>query len=342
MKNKDQKLDKKKMTIEEYEDRYVKYENTNRIKFSLSLLITLVAIVLFTCLLVIVEKVYNINQYAGYVAAVIALIIYIVFFIVPTIKILKSDYFITNVNANKAKEAKNHNKKARKNIAKKIIELHDSINNIGWYDTETINLLGTALYKNDNELIKDALTKLYNGSVRKSAKKIYMKAAAQSGVASALSQSSSLDTALVLMINVQMIKDIIFLYGFRPSEAKLMKIVKSVLRSALIAYGVSSVDVGKILNSFKVFGKFTEDVPILGSITSSALQALTNGMLTVKIGRQTQKYLMYEYKLQDLLDGIVLGNEEEEQEEYKEIAKIIREKEKKEKENGKSKVEQAE
>ena len=302
-----------KMTIYDYEEKYVKRQNTKGIKFLLNLMIVLIGVVIFTCLFLMVEKIYGMNKYAGYGAGIVGLILYIIFFIAPTIKIMKSDYFITNVNRKHAKEAKAHNKKVRYNIATKIVDFTESVNGAGWYDAQKVTELEAALYKKDDKKIKQTLTDLYNGSVRKTAKDIIRGAARKAALYSALSQDNKLDAAIVAFVNIQMVKDLVFLYGFRPSDAKLIKIYANVLENTLVAYGVSSFDIGK--NAVKTMGGIVNKIPILGGVIStvidSSIQGLTNGALTTIAGYQSIKFISQEYHLQDVLDEIELEETEE-------------------------------
>ena len=105
-----------------------------------------------------------------------------------------------------------------------------------------------------------------------------------------------------------------FLYGFRPSDAKLMKIFGRVLQNSLIAYGLGGVKIGNSI--VKTMGDAVKGIPFLGSAISvlvdSSVQGLTNGVLTAVMGYQTIKYLNQEYKLQEILDGVELAETEEE------------------------------
>ena len=321
--------DSSKMTIYDYEEKYVKRQNTKGIKFLLNLIIVLIGVVIFTCLFMLVLKIYEMQEYVGYGASIVAIILYIVFFIVPVVKVMKSDYFITNVNSKHAKEAKVHNRKVRLNIANKIVDFNESVSGAGWYDSIKVTELEAALYKKDDKRIKAALTDLYNGSVRKTAKEIIHAAARRAALYSALSQSSKLDAAIVAFINLQMVKDLVFLYGFRPSDAKLIKIYANVLENTLVAYGVSSFDIGK--NAVKTMGGIVNRIPILGGVIStvidSSIQGLTNGALTTIAGYQSIKFINQEYHLQSVLDDIEIEETENDvNESVKELEEELKEK----------------
>ncbi|MDE6667310.1 MAG: YcjF family protein [Clostridia bacterium] len=303
-----------KLTIYEYEQKYTKRQNVRGAKILLRLLCGVVALLLFACLFFVSLRIYEINEYAGYAAGGVCLILYIVLFIVPMVKIMKSPYFIVNVNAKTAGAAKRHNRKVRREIADKIIDLTAKVDGVGWYDSATVGELAIAVKTNSDKGIMKALTALYTGSVKKSAKDLIFRSSMKSAMYSALSQTSKVDAALVVFLNLQLVKDIVFLYGFRPSDAKLVKIFGRVFQNSLIAYGLGGVKIGNSI--VKTMGDAVKGIPFLGSaisaIVDSSVQGLTNGVLTAVIGYQTIKYLSQEYKLQQILDGVELVETEEE------------------------------
>lgn len=302
------------MTIYDYEHKYVKRQNARGAKFVLRLLAAVVGVFLFVCLFFFAHAVWEMNEYAGYAAAAVCLVLYIALFIVPLVKIMRSDYFQVNVNVHTAGAAKKHNKKLRREIADKIIDLTAKVDGVGWYDSYTVGQLAICVKTGDEEGIKRFLTELFNGSVKKSARELIFKSALKSATYSAVSQTAKVDAALVVFVNLQLIKDLVFLYGFRPSDAKLVKIFGRVLQNSLIAYGLGNLKIGNTV--VKTMGDAVKGIPILGSaissIVDSSVQGLTNGALTAVIGFQTIKYLNEEYKLQNILDGIEVGDEREE------------------------------
>lgn len=303
-----------KMTIYDYEQKYVKRQNVKSAKILFRVIIAALGIFLFACLFFVSLRVYEINEYAGYATGGVCLILYIALFIVPIVKVMKSEYFIVNVNAKTAHVAKKHNKKVRRDIADKMIDLTAKVEGVGWYDSKIVGEMAIAVKTNDDKGIMKSLTALYTGSVKKTAKDLIFKSSMKSAMYSALSQTSKVDAALVVVMNLQLIKDLVFLYGFRPSDAKLMKIFGRVLQNSLIAYGLGGVKIGNSI--VKTMGDAVKGIPFLGSAISvlvdSSVQGLTNGVLTAVMGYQTIKYLNQEYKLQEILDGVELAETEEE------------------------------
>jgi uncharacterized membrane protein YcjF (UPF0283 family) len=272
-------------------------------------------------------QVWNINVYAGYAAAGISVLLFIFLFIVPVVKIFKSDYFITNVNSKTAAQAKRHNKELRHKIAEKMVDFNSKVEGVGWYDGRIVDQMEVALKHNDDEGIKTCLTALYQGKVKKSARDIIFKCSLKSAAYSAISQTSRTDAALVAVINLQMVKDLVFLYGFRPSDARLVKIFAKVVQNSLISYGLGGLKIGNSI--VKTMGDAAKGIPILGTaisaVVDSSVQGLTNGTLTAVMGFQTIRYLNKEYKLQDILDGVSVAETEEElQETCKDIETELR------------------
>lgn len=306
--------EEKKMTIYEYEEKYVKRQNVKGASLVLRLLAALVAIFFAWGLFSISKEIWELNEYAGYVGAGISVLLFIIFYIVPVVKILRSDYFVTNVNYKTAGAAKRRNRALRRQIGEKIVDLSSNVAGVGWYDSANVEQLEAALVGRDDEGIKKSLSALYQGSVKKSAKDIIFRCSLKSAMYSAISQSNKTDALLVAVVNLQMIKDIVFLYGFRPSDTRLVRIFAAVVRNSLVSYGLGGLKIGNGI--VKTMGDAAKGIPILGSAISvlvdSSVQGLTNGTLTAIIGFQTIRYLNTEYKLQNILDGVDVAETEEE------------------------------
>lgn len=304
----------RKMTIYDYEQKYVKRQNVRGAKLLLKLAAAAIGVFIFFCLFSVTVKVWELNEYAGYAMIAVSVLLYIFLFIVPLVKIFKTDFFEVNVNAYTARAAQRHNKKVRRNIADKIIDLTASVEGVGWYDSAVVGCLAIAVKAGDEQGIMRNLTALYTGSVKSSAKDLIFKSSMKSAMYSAVSQTSKVDALLVAFINLQLVKDIVFLYGFRPSDAKLAKIFARVLQNSLVAYGLGGMKLGNSI--VKTMGDAVKGIPLLGTaisaIVDSSVQGLTNGVLTAVMGHQTIKYLNDEYRLQEILDGVEITQSEDE------------------------------
>ncbi|MBR1846155.1 MAG: DUF697 domain-containing protein [Bacilli bacterium] len=302
----------KKLTLEEYKAKYSKPRNYKSARIFLFLFAALIGVIVFTCLLLVVLRIYEINNIAGYIAIAPAVAAFILFYIVPLVKISRLEAFQVNVDSRNVKAAQAHNRRLRELLADHMIEFTASTDNIGWYDEGRIGRLAIARQSKNNDDLRAILTEIYATDVRVNANRIIRTAATKVGVFTALSQSDQLDAAIVAMYELNLIKDLLYLYGYRPSEPRLMRIYASVVRDALISYGASA-STPTIVNS--ITGNIAPSLGILGGILStvigSASQGMINGALTVVIGLQTKKYLKHEYHLQDLLDGVEFDAEDE-------------------------------
>ncbi len=303
-----------KMTIYEYEQKYVRRQNVKGAKVFLRIFAAILGVFLFVLLFLVAMRVYDLNRYAGYAAGAVCLVLYIFIFLIPLIKIMRAPYFMTNVNAQTASSAQRHNRKVRQDIADKMIGLTAQVEGVGWYDSELIGKLVIARNTGDDGALKETLTALYKGSIKKTAKSLIMRSSMRSAMYSALSQSEKIDAALVIAVNTQLIKDLVFLYGFRPSDVRLAKIFVGVIKNSMLALGLGGLNVGNAV--VKTMGDAVKGIPILGSLIStvvdSSVQGLANGTLTALIGFQTIKYLNLEYNLQNILDGIDVSESEAE------------------------------
>ena len=307
----------KKLTLAEYEEKYSKRQYTKLARSLTSIFSALIGVIIFACLFFVVLKCFEIDKIAGYIAIALAVIVYIFIYIVPLVKIRKVEAFTVNVNKYNAREAKKHNKKLREDIASKMIDFTETTDGVGWYNSSLIGELAVALQtKNDNKL-KQTLTEIYDKDVRKTANSIIRDHAVKVGLTTAISQSERLDTLFVVAYELNLIKDLVFLYGYRPSDARLLKIYAVVIKNALLAYGIQSTTSNIASGIVQKIGGVVSSIPLLGqaisTVISSTSQGVINAAMTVVIGKQTQKYLKDEYRLQDILDSIELEDETEDE-----------------------------
>ncbi len=309
-------MDKKeeKITLDDYIEKYTKTENTKLIKTGLFLFEATIGVVLFVCLFFIVLKLFDIHKYAGYVGIGVAAILFLCLYIIPIIRLHKTKAFMTNVDRTNARKAQKYNKELRYEIANKMIDVTTKTGDDSWYSKEKIDALAIAVNSKNDADIKASLTNIYEVDVRSNSNKLIRDYAIKVGLATSLSQSEALDTLLVVTYELNLIKKLVYLYGYRPSDAKLVKIYRQVIINSLIAYGASSATNTVASNIVKAMGKVGSSVPFIGALIESASQGLINSTMTVVIGFQTKKYLTKEYHLQDMLDNIDLSNLEEQDE----------------------------
>lgn len=313
-----------KITLDEYKRKYAQPQNTKMVKFGLYLFVATIGVVVFTCLFLTVLRVFEINKVAGYIAIGLAVLIFVFMYIIPVIQIHKHRPFKTNINSRTAREAKKYNRKLREDIADKMIDFVAKVEGASWYDEELVGKLAIARQTSNNELLKDSLTQIFSTSVKKQSDRLISQHALKVGLITAASQSEKLDAAFVAVYELGLIKELVYLYGFRPSDAKLLVIYRNVVINSLLSYGVSVSSTGLIS---KGLSATFEGLPLLGTLISTAIssvsQGVINGVMTGIIGIQTKRYLIKEYNLQNILDGVELDNEEEDQKLITEISSEI-------------------
>lgn len=321
------KPDKRSMTFEEYKKKYTKPTNVKTVKTFFFLLEAAIGIVVGTCLTLVVMRLFEIHQIAGYVGIGVAVLAFILFYIVPMAKINKTKSFITNVDETSGARAKIRNRRLREEIADRMIDMNAKVKDVAWYDPALVGNLAIARHTRDNELLKETLTELYNTNVKKAADRIIKDHAVKVGIITACSKSEKLDTMFVTLFELDLIKDLVYLYGFRPSEAKMSKIYFGVLKNALLAYGISAtstnIATGVLNTVIGATSKLSGMIGALAAVISSGAQGVINGVMTVVIGYQTRKYMMQEYHIQNVLDGFEFENEAEEELMIKEVKKGI-------------------
>ena len=285
---------KKGLTLEEYQEKYSKPENLKKVKLFVYIGVLAIGIIIFTCLFFMVLRVFDINEIAGYISIGVAVLIFTFAFIVPLIIINKEKAFITNLSE--------------------------------FYSDEKIGKLAIARQTNNNEDVKVVLTEIYKTDVKNAANRMIRNTSLQVGLFTALSQSEKIDTLLTVTFELKLIKDLVYLYGFRPSDAKMYKIYRTVVVNSLVAYGVATSLNGLGGNVVALLSKTVGALPVLGNaigtVIDSAVQGAANASLAAILGFQTIRYLNKEYKLQDILDSVIISDEEQASEEKAMIASV--------------------
>ncbi|HKM30472.1 MAG TPA: DUF697 domain-containing protein [Bacilli bacterium] len=336
-------IETKKMTLEEYQQKYTNPENIKTAKTFLSIMGTTIGVIIAASLFFVVLKLFEIHQIAGFVGIFFAIIIFIFAYLAPIIKLKNTKSFMTNTTRTSARQSQKYNKQLREEIADKMIDVTAKTEGIGWYSDNLVGKLAVARHTSNDKELKNVLKEIYKNDVKNAANKMIRKSAVNVGFATAISQSGIVDTLFISIYELNLIKDIVYLYGYRPTDSQMVKIYKSVLVNALIAYGASNATsaVGKAVTSgiVSVMEKASQSnnavTSMIGSVAAgfagtaieSGLQFVVNTTLTIIIGSQTQKYLIKEYNLQEILDNIeLIDSEEEEAKLFESIKNEVKEK----------------
>lgn len=299
-----------KITLEEYQKNNTNSDYIKAAKSYLLIVEQVVGLIVIAVLFFLVLRLFEIHEIAGYVGIALSIIVFILFYIVPIIKIHRTKSFMTNVDNTNVRQAQKFNKMLREELADKIIDAVTKVGDVKWYSDENVEKLSVARRtKNDTEL-KNVLTKIYTTDIKKNANNMIGKCALSVGDVTAMSQSELIDTSVILIFEMKLIKDLVYLYGYRPTDPQMIKIMQTVFYNSLLTYGVS-ISFSSVAN---FISNATNSLPIIGTLIGSVAQGIVNSTFVVIIGNQTKKYLVKEFHLQNVLDNVELMDTVEEQE----------------------------
>lgn len=298
-------------------------KRTRWILIALTVAIYLLGLGLFA---IIVQTVYNINQIAGLVTGAVLVVLYTICFVIVIVSIFsKHSFDLEFKKRNTGHFSERANNKVRWEIAKNIKEQSVVLNYIenqekkeflNKTEAEKVDAFTTITkllekYPShipgstnpDSQKLAESLSVSMrkDGVIYKKAKKLILRRAVSTGCLTALSQNAIVDASVVAIKNVQLIKDLIWLYGFRPTNAEMTKILSRVVRNVCIAIGFNSMPKSTTWAS-KVFNKDSSNflIQLLGQAIDMGAQFLGNGAMTYLVGKYTVNALLSQYRIQDL------------------------------------------
>ena len=241
---------------------------------------------------------FEVNRIFGYTMVAVTAILVGVFIVRPIVRVLFSRFFVVDVTADKCNMARRRNYRALKEVARALVRYNADPKNrkFRYLSAERADKISAALESRDRAALKGAMKEAYSTDVGKFAGSLIRGSAGKAFLITSVSQNDKVDGLAVLLINLSLVKQIDGAYGYRPSYA----IYVAVLRNALIAYGMQNV------NWFNVFGKFfagvARKIPFVDTLVDSTVQGAVRAFLTFLIGYKTKKYLCSDYKKQEKLD----------------------------------------
>lgn len=179
----------------------------------------------------------------------------------------------------------NRNYRLYKRITKKLIA-----SNV--LSDEEVELLNNSY--SDKDELNEALNKIFKTTIKTKMNEVIRKHAKTVMISTAISQNGRLDFFTVIVVNLKMIKELVVLCGFRPSFKNLSKLSITVITTALIAEGLENLDISQILPTSTV--NTIGEIPLARPLLSSVTQGISNGLLTLRIGIVTRKYLFSDAK----------------------------------------------
>lgn len=274
----------------------------------------------------IVQTVYEINNTAGIIVGIALLVLYTIFYIVLIVAVFSKHSFDLEFRKRKnGKFSEKTNSKVRIEIARNLKDQNVILSYLDKQKEkdvlspketertesfETILLIAEKYPKNvpdihgtDNQKLLNALRIAFekDGVIYKKAKRMIFKRAIETGTMTALSQNALFDGSIVAMKNMQLVKDIIWLYGFRPSNYEMNRILLRVIRNVSVALGLNTMPKAVNITS-KIFNKDSNNflVSLLGQAIDMGAQFVGNGVMTYIVGKYTIRAMLKEYHVQDL------------------------------------------
>lgn len=302
-----------------------KEERRNRaILIALSVALYLLGLGVFA---IIVQTIYQMSEIAGIVVAIALLIAYTTCFIVIIVKIFSKHSF--DLEFQKRKDghySEKNNNKVRWEIAKNIVDQSVVLNYLDKMDDKKVltskeaekiasfremqNLVNKypgnkipSSHKEDSINLAEslAISMRKDGVIYQKAKSLILKRSLSTGCLTALSQNTMVDASVVVVKNMQLIKDLIWLYGFRPTNAEMTKILEKVVKSVCLSIGLNTMQNGTNMAG-KIFNKDSNNflVQVLGQALNMGAQFIGNGAMTYMVGKYTINALLRQYRVQDI------------------------------------------
>lgn len=274
--------------------------------------VTIMAIVVASCIIDIYEKAYKINEYFGYGVLALLLLLILFFIIIPIVKVLCSPTFTLDASKNDERLSRK-SYRTLKSVAKNIIKGKNSV------PVENKEKLKEVI--NDRYKLRTELNYIYDKFIKKDINKIIWATSVKVACSTGISKNNTFDAGTTIISNIRMIMQIVVKCGYRPTYAKLGKLMFKVFRNALIAYSIESANVAEWL--VNACSKFFKDLPAIGKPIASIMEGAANGFLTARIGVITRKYLYSEFRINNTGKDIEDIEAEIYQESIKEAKLII-------------------
>lgn len=318
--------DSKELDFIEYQESVKRSKEAKRNRLVLISLTSAVYLLGLGIFSTIVETIYNINHIAGIVVLAVLFVLYTVFYIVMIVSIFSKHSFDLEFRKRKTGYfPERNNNKVRWEIARNIqeqdavldyLEKKKNKEYLTKKENESVSSFMTLIslsseydgsvpsYRSeDSKLLASCLSSVMekDGVLYKKAQGMIMKKAIATGCLTALSPNAVMDMSIVAIKNIQLIKDLVWLYGFRPSDYEMNRILFRVIRNLAVSVGLNTMQ--STTNLLASALKKSSDnifVQLLSNTIQAGAQFLGNGAMTYLVGKYTVKVLLNEYHLQDL------------------------------------------
>lgn len=260
-----------------------KTKNRNKIWYLIAFgVILLFLLILASSLINVGERLRSVNQYLEYAFYVLSFLLVYFLIINPIRIILVSPAFSIETVMDKPSRRRyaTYKKVANNLMAREDISQKEK-------DKLKISI-------KDPEALQKDLNEIYNSTMKKLMNRVILKNAKTVLISTAISQNGRLDLFTVLVVNIKMIKELVVMCGFRPSYKNLAKLTINVFTTALIAEGLENLNINDLIPTSTA--NMLGEIPLIKPVMSSVAQGITNGLLTIRIGIVTRKFLFADSK----------------------------------------------
>lgn len=255
-------------------------------------------IILVACIIDIYNLCAKVHPYFGIGIVVLICLLLLIFIVRPIAIALSSPCFTLDIAEDESAASVSRKNYAKlKKVGHNIVKTNNNVSDES--KTKILSAMG------NKKVLNDTLKEVYDTEINKDINLLIVKKATEVMVATAISQNDKFDAATTIVLNIRLIMQIVVRCGYRPTYPQLSKLIIKVLRNAIIAYTIESLNLEEIIvggiNKL-VKGALTA-IPGLNEVAKGLTQGAANALLTLRIGILTRKYLYEEYNIQALIDN---------------------------------------
>lgn len=272
----------------------------NKLLYSIAIVCIFVILIFLTSAIInIYDYLDSINNILAIVVLIAILLLLLLIFIIPIIKMLALPTF----SLNESNKVTSITYIKLKKVARNLINNENSIpfedkKNLEQAISNKQRLCHTISYVNKKYIKKDI-------------NKVILETSGKVALTTSLSKNKQFDFLIVVLSNIKLIMKIVSICGYRPTYARLSKLIIKVFRNALIAYTIESFNIAEGISSLTA--NFFKSVPLIGKSVGLLFEASANGLFTARIGILTRKYLFKEYEAnaENLQEGLASSSTKE-------------------------------
>lgn len=138
--------------------------------------------------------------------------------------------------------------------------------------------------------IKQVLLDIYTTAIPEDMNKIISAAAQRTMISTMIAPNGKLDSLVLFVANIRMIRKLIDSCGYKPTIPQLVKTFINIFATSLLYIGIEDIDLEELIPALgqSLLGA----VPGLSYMISAAFQGIGSAVFTLRIGYITRNYLL--------------------------------------------------